>query len=378
MNTFIVIVFTICVADAVAQKQPLTSDAHKHWGGVFNEAFSDDGKYVIYQEKTSAGELKTFEVSIDGMSRREIQAAQSNAISVPQQSMTSQDMLPAGFSVVGEQNLWFNNDSTFILLDVVRKADAIVASKKSSLTIWNYNDDSLPTARGMYAGYNNQKPVNAAWDVKNKKLVLLSRSSDDLSVLPPQKSKQLFLLTASVSGKYHAQREQYFIDPHYTIHLTSLIDGKRQTLSTNSCYQVRHFSPDGEYVLGYNLDRRQYFTYRIATKKVHYIGAGLNAPLYDVNNDQPEYPSPYGLAGWSDDGKSVYVYDEYDMWKLSLDDSAAPVNITKGYGRQHDIVLRLLNVTQNTAGVQAETQPPLLPNDTTVYLAAFNKRTKQN
>ena len=50
-------------------------------------------------------------------------------------------------------------------------------------------------------------------------------------------------------------------------------------------------------------------------------------------------PDAYGTAGWTKDGKSVLLYDKYDIWRISPDGSGAK-NITAGYGRQHDLRLR--------------------------------------
>lgn len=63
-----------------------------------------------------------------------------------------------------------------------------------------------------------------------------------------------------------------------------------------------------------------------------------SAPVSFVNEDHP-YPHekpPYGLAGWTKDGKGVIVNHKYDLWYLSVDGKKAE-NLTQGVGDREEI-----------------------------------------
>src|SRR5256885_5501174 len=50
-----------------------------------------------------------------------------------------------------------------------------------------------------------------------------------------------------------------------------------------------------------------------------------NLPVYFFNedNDTPELPGSYGLAGWTKDDHDLLIYDRYDVWQVSPDGSGA-------------------------------------------------------
>lgn len=79
-------------------------------------------------------------------------------------------------------------------------------------------------------------------------------------------------------------------------------------------------SPDGMYVLFVKDDVLH--AYDVAKQSAHVLTKSAKG---DFINDErgvltDENP-PYGLAGWSKDGKSVFVNSQFDVWELQLDGS---------------------------------------------------------
>jgi dipeptidyl aminopeptidase/acylaminoacyl peptidase len=69
------------------------------------------------------------------------------------------------------------------------------------------------------------------------------------------------------------------------------------------------------------------------------LTAGIPAKFFNEDTDTPSTPGAYGSAGWTKDGKSVLLYDRFDIWRVSSDGTGVK-NVTAGYGRAHDIRLR--------------------------------------
>jgi len=62
-------------------------------------------------------------------------------------------------------------------------------------------------------------------------------------------------------------------------------------------------------------------------------------------DDDHDYERPiWGLAGWSRDGRSVLVYDKFDVWQLRLQEGGKPVNLTKGTGAAQEVQLRVVRL----------------------------------
>lgn len=73
--------------------------------------------------------------------------------------------------------------------------------------------------------------------------------------------------------------------------------------------------------------------------------------LHDELYDRPNPAPPYGLAGWSRDGRNAIVYDRFDIWVVNLDEVQKSYCWTRGEGRKCNTVLRLLDPGRNGLSV---------------------------
>jgi dipeptidyl aminopeptidase/acylaminoacyl peptidase len=72
----------------------------------------------------------------------------------------------------------------------------------------------------------------------------------------------------------------------------------------------------------------------------------------DFVNRQDDHPyelPAYGLAGWSEDGESVILYDRFDVWEVPLDGSPAS-NLTAGVGGRDQIQFRVTTLEPTPGG----------------------------
>lgn len=99
-----------------------------------------------------------------------------------------------------------------------------------------------------------------------------------------------------------------------------------------------HFSPTGNYFAYFR--ENNWWLYNLKEKKHTNLTKDLGVSFcieeqYDYNN-----PQPYELAGWSKNENELFVYDKYDVWKISSDGSSKE-KLTKG--RESNIVFRIVN-----------------------------------
>lgn len=72
----------------------------------------------------------------------------------------------------------------------------------------------------------------------------------------------------------------------------------------------------------------------------------------DFINRQTDYPyelPAHGSGGWTDDGKSVLLYDQFDVWQVPVDGSPA-TNLTGGVGQRDQIRFRVIRLDGGAAG----------------------------
>jgi len=125
------------------------------------------------------------------------------------------------------------------------------------------------------------------------------------------------------------------------------------------------------YVLYYDAEQRQYFTYNIKTGNTVNVSKSIKEPLYDVEGDHPRVPSYYAPKSfiWSQNDSAVLIYDRYDIWKIDPLGIKFPINITNGYGKKHHIVFRIIETKWNTDKYME---------DGSLILSAFNLNNKEN
>jgi dipeptidyl aminopeptidase/acylaminoacyl peptidase len=121
-------------------------------------------------------------------------------------------------------------------------------------------------------------------------------------------------------------------------------------------------SPGGNYVIYFDK------TYTIATGKKTTLNTGLNINFAEEDNDVPNDPSPYGLAGWTEDDKAVLIYDRYDLWSFSPEGKSAPKNVTNNFGRKNSLTFRYTSLDPKQRFIPKKS----------IILSAFNKITKEN
>jgi len=95
----------------------------------------------------------------------------------------------------------------------------------------------------------------------------------------------------------------------------------------------------------------------------------MSEKFADELNDLPADPSPYGIAGWTEEDKAVLIYDRYDIWSFSPDGKSSPKNITDGFGRKNNLTFRY---------DPTDVEERFIPKKGTTYVKAFNNLTKEN
>ncbi len=68
--------------------------------------------------------------------------------------------------------------------------------------------------------------------------------------------------------------------------------------------------PKQKYLLYYDLSLRDYRVYNIALGTETVLGKDSKLVFDDIDEDPSSSPAPYGIAGWSENGRFVYVYDK--------------------------------------------------------------------
>ncbi len=99
-------------------------------------------------------------------------------------------------------------------------------------------------------------------------------------------------------------------------------------------YTHPRISPAGTYAYGYSVADSTWWVCNLATGTLRWMDRKGRNGFSDEQFDMPSHPHSYGLAGWIQADQSLIVYDRYDLWAWSPEQSADPVALTNGRSRQ--------------------------------------------
>jgi dipeptidyl aminopeptidase/acylaminoacyl peptidase len=125
-------------------------------------------------------------------------------------------------------------------------------------------------------------------------------------------------------------------------------------------------SPQAKFVYWYNLTDSAWFSYSVASGKTNNLTHAIKVKFGDEEDDHPDFPSPYGIAGFTKNDDQLLAYDRYDIWALDPENKAAAVNLTKT-GRTDKIVFRYLRLDPEERFIDPAKE---------MILSAFNEKTK--
>jgi dipeptidyl aminopeptidase/acylaminoacyl peptidase len=247
----------------------------------------------------------------------------------------------AKWSVSGDGRVYFSksgNNLFFGTAPIPKAADTtLVDFETAKLDIWNYKDEYLQPQQLKTLQRDLRRSYLAVIrpaDAGAKVIQLADKNIESIS-LPTGSDSRYALGVTDTGTRVQAQwegggnQEAYLID-------TKTGERKRIIARTKARFG---FSTGGNYIIWFDAKDQNYYSYSIATGKKVNLTKATGVKMGDEDNDVPDDPSAYGIAGWTAGDKNVLVYDRYDIWNINPETGTA-VNFTKGAGRKGKLIFR--------------------------------------
>ncbi|WP_432709159.1 prolyl oligopeptidase family serine peptidase [Pedobacter sp.] len=279
--------------------------------------------------------------------------------------------MPANWGISGDGKLTFskNGDRLFFGIAPIKKPKdtTLVEFEHAKLDIWGYKDDYLQPmqlknadreAKKSYLSvidiFNTDPQIIPLTDVKLPEATILNEGDADWVLASTDYGNRI-----AIQWSGSPARDYYLVDVN---------TGARKKIM-ESLNGSALASPGGKYILFYDKKNAGWYSYIIETGKLIPLTKGMAVKFADELNDVPADPSPYGVAGWTEDDKAVLLYDRYDIWSFSPDGKSTPKNITDGYGRKNNITFRYDELSKDER---------FIPKKEQLFINAFNNVTKEN
>ena len=280
---------------------------------------------------------------------------------------TSENRFPVRWRVSENQAPRFSEDGALLYFGTAPRKfpepkDTLLDEEKVKLDLWSWSDGRLQPQQLKELDKDKKKSYLAVCSLLENKIVQLADSLvDRISLL--KKNTGLALATSDMPYEKLSSWEASYAD----YFLVDVNTGKKELVLKKQQNDVK-LSPLGKYLIYYNYDDSTWNAYSVKNKTFTCLTTKIPVKFFDEEHDAPEQPSPYGIAGWTEDDGFVLVYDRYDIWKIDPLMIVAPENITRN-GRNINTEYRYVRTDRDAEYI--ETKKNLL-------LAVFDTQTRQS
>jgi len=208
--------------------------------------------------------------------------------------------------------------------------------EKAGLDIWNYKDDELQPQQLKDLDQDLKKSYLAIWNTAEKEILPLGDERFPTIRITGEGDGAVFY-TSTDSGKRVARQWQGFsLQDVYALNTRT---GERKLIVKDMKGEL-YPSYSGRYLLLYDARQKGYSVYNSSTGALTKVATDIRASLCDEENDVPDDPDPYGIAGWEKDDKHIYIYDRYEVWRVDPEGRERSMPVNPPIARAHKISFR--------------------------------------
>jgi len=230
----------------------------------------------------------------------------------------------------------------------------------ATLVIWHAKDPRLQSQQQVEESRDKQFTYLAEYRVNDRRFIRLGTDDvRDVTLAPNERwatgaDNRGYERAGNIDGMRY--RDVYVIDTR---------TGDRK-LAVKKLPNRELVSPDGSRFIYF--EDGQYRVYDMAAGASRVITAGAPVSFVDTEDDHNVDRPPVAPVGWAKDGRSVILYDNWDMWRVPVSGAGQAVNLT-GNGRATRVrYQRRVVIDPQERGI--DLSKPL-------YVSTYGERTKK-
>lgn len=242
---------------------------------------------------------------------------------------TASDFLPQGWilSEYGKVHFSANGQRLFFgaAPEPILQNPDLLDEEIVQVEVWHYNDARLYPQQKVQLSADKRQNYTCLYDIAGDKFMQLG--SPELPDIRLGDDGNANFVLAYTDLPYLRETSWEGSPAKKDIFLIDLKTGAKIPLAE----QMRgtpNFSPEAAYVYWYDVVQSGWYAYNIKDRKLHRITDDSISIFYDEQNDSPDYPYPYGIAGWTTSDDFIMIYDRYDIWLIDPDGDLKPNNLT--------------------------------------------------
>ncbi|TAH20529.1 MAG: S9 family peptidase [Cytophagales bacterium] len=327
-------------------------------GNFKNLAFDENGSQLAF-----VADLDTTKATIRYFKLYHWKNGQDSALAVADTSLITKGLL-----VSEHYTPMFAKDGSKLYFGMARKPivqdTTLLAEEIVNVDVWHWQDDYIQPQQSRQLDQEKKRSYLSVFQIDTKKITQLANREIPSVSLANEGNGNLALATSDVP---YRRLTNWDISGFYDLYLLDLQAGSRKLIQAKLKGNAA-ISPQGNYVYWFSLPDTAWFAYSVRSGQTVKLNQQIKTSFADEEDDHPDYPSPYGAVGWTENDQSFLVYDRYDIWAFDPENRKAPLNLTQS-GRKEKIIYRNITLDREERFFKA---------DQVLLLAAFDETTKQS
>lgn len=282
----------------------------------FNLGFSESGKNLgfVVDTDTTKIQLRPNELFLWQEGNPSAEKLMDNATA------------PKNYVVSKYGDVHFSKDESKLFFGLakppIEKDTSLLDEEIVNVEVWTYDEPRLYTVQELQLKNDTVQSFTTAINLKNRNVVQLADSSYMNTELGDEGNAKFALVNTS---RPYELPSQWTARRYYDYKIINTTTGETQ-LELQKVPQMQ-LSPRGYYAYGYKRVDSTWFAYNLSSG--NYMGLTKNKTFYNEENDYPNFPRSYGLAGWTKDDQAIIIYDRYDIWSFDPD-TGTSTKLTNG------------------------------------------------
>ena len=336
---------------------------------VVSELFANEG-FIKKNTTDERGEAYTFLFSKDTAEIKVYSLYLGESSGKTPEKIADKEIpgMPVGWSPSENGNLFFSKDGTKLFFGtapapVQEPKDTIPEEEKPKLDVWNWKDVTLQPQQKVELEREKKRTYLSVYHRNLKRFIQLA----DLNIREIRTiQKGNGELALGEDDSPYRRAGSWTGNSNSDFYLVDLKTGIKRMVGADK--PSVWLSPAGKYIVWYEQTDSSYYAQStdFENQKIVPLTRMLPVSFFDEENDLPDFPRPYGIAGWSENDRFIFICDRYDIWKIDPSGEKVPVNVTLASGRRNNIQYRY---------IQTDPDEEFIPAGKPSLLSAFNQTT---
>lgn len=236
------------------------------------------------------------------------------------------------------QRLFFGTAPKSMVQDTSVLAEEII-----DVEVWNYKDGKLYTQQNVEVEDDRNRNYLTYFDTLNEKIITLGNENIPYVKLAKHGDSDYALGYSNLPYEKYISWEGYPL--RYDIYSIDVNTGKAK-MAKEDLRGTPDLSAEGNFLLWYNAEDSVWYSYENSTGKTVDLTSSIDISFADEELSTPNYPDPYGLAGFTTGDQNLLLYDRFDIWKIDPRGQESPVNLTNGRASQLEYRVEDLDKTE--------------------------------